>query len=145
MLYMVRKRIKSAFQPNQSHIIWRFLGEVIIKILKTAQKSNRHTEFSSADLTKRLLHISTWKYFLFRVYTSLRMVVTSINTPLCLWCKAAFDNLKQIPFVQLCANKYWEWSLPLCSCEFLRGIAEAAASFAPKWCSYSLRGLLDWL
>jgi hypothetical protein len=57
MLYMVRKLIKSAFQRIQPHIIWRFLGEVIIKILKTAQKSNSHTEFSSADLPKRLLHI----------------------------------------------------------------------------------------
>jgi hypothetical protein len=59
MLYMVRKLIKLAFQRNQSHIIWRFLGKVIIKILKTTQKSNTHTEFSSANLPKRLLHIST--------------------------------------------------------------------------------------
>jgi hypothetical protein len=56
---MVRKLIKLAFQCNQSHVIWRFLGKVIIKILKVAQKSNSHTEFSSADLPKRLLHIST--------------------------------------------------------------------------------------
>jgi hypothetical protein len=56
-LYMVRKLIKSAFQRIQPHVIWRFLGEVI-KILKVAQKSNSHTEFSSADLPKRLLHIS---------------------------------------------------------------------------------------
>jgi hypothetical protein len=59
MLYMVRKHIKLAFQRIQPHVIWRFLGEVIIKILKTTQKSNSHTEFSSADLPKRLLHIST--------------------------------------------------------------------------------------
>jgi hypothetical protein len=59
MIYMVRKLIKLAFQRNQSHIIWRFLEKVIIKILKAAQKSNSHTEFSSADLPKRLLHIST--------------------------------------------------------------------------------------
>jgi hypothetical protein len=85
------------------------------------------------------------KILLFRVYTSLRLVVTSINTPLCLWCKTAYENLKQNPFVQLCANKYWEWSLPLCSCEFLHGIAEAVASSAPNWCSYSLRGLVEWL
>jgi hypothetical protein len=45
---MVRKLIKSAFQRMQPHVIWRFLGEVIIKILKVAQKSNDHTEFSSA-------------------------------------------------------------------------------------------------
>jgi hypothetical protein len=65
MLYMVRKLIKSAFQRIQPHIIWRFLGEVIIEILKVAQKSNSHMEFSSVDLSKRLLHISTLKYFCF--------------------------------------------------------------------------------
>jgi hypothetical protein len=54
----VRKLIKSAFQHIQPHIIWRFLGEVNIKILKDAQKSKSHTEFSSVDLPKRLLHIS---------------------------------------------------------------------------------------
>jgi hypothetical protein len=47
---MVRNIIKSAFQRIQPHIIWRFLEEVIIKVLKVAQKSNSHTEFSSADL-----------------------------------------------------------------------------------------------
>jgi hypothetical protein len=59
MLYMVRKLIKFAFQCIQPHLIWRFIGEVIIKILKAAQKSNRHTEISSTELPKRLLHIST--------------------------------------------------------------------------------------
>jgi hypothetical protein len=38
------------------------------------------------------------KILLFHVYTSIRLVVTSINTPLCLRCKAAFDNLKTEPF-----------------------------------------------
>jgi hypothetical protein len=33
---MVRKLIKLAFQHIQPHAIWRFLGEVIIKILKAA-------------------------------------------------------------------------------------------------------------
>jgi hypothetical protein len=56
---MVRKLIKSVFQRIQPHIIWRFLEEVIVKILKAAQKSNSHMEISSADLLKRLLHIST--------------------------------------------------------------------------------------
>jgi hypothetical protein len=65
MLYMVRKLIKSAFQRIQPHVIWRFLGKVIIKILKAVQKSYNHTEFNSADLPKRLLHISTLKYFCF--------------------------------------------------------------------------------
>jgi hypothetical protein len=59
MLYMVRKLIKLVFKRNQSHVIWRFIGKVIIKILKVMQKSNSHTKFSSADLPKRLLHIST--------------------------------------------------------------------------------------
>jgi hypothetical protein len=59
MLYMVRKIIKSAFQRIQPHVIWRFLEEVIVKILKAAQKSNNHTEISFVDLPKRLLHIST--------------------------------------------------------------------------------------
>jgi hypothetical protein len=58
MIYMVRNLIKLDFQCIQPHVIWRFLEEVIIKILKTAQKSNSHAEFSSADLPKRLLHIS---------------------------------------------------------------------------------------
>jgi hypothetical protein len=65
MLYLVRKLIKLAFQRIQPHAIWRFLGEVIIKILKAAQKSNSHAESSSAHLPKRPLHISTLKYFLF--------------------------------------------------------------------------------
>ena len=55
----MRNIIKLAFQRIQPHAIWRFLGEVIIKILKAAQKSNSHTEINSADLPKRLLHIST--------------------------------------------------------------------------------------
>jgi hypothetical protein len=59
MLYMVRNLIKSAFQHIHPHVIWRFLGEVIAKILKATQKSNSHTEISYADLLKRLLHIST--------------------------------------------------------------------------------------
>jgi hypothetical protein len=59
MLYMMRNLIKSAFQRIQPHLIWRFLGEVIIKILMVAQKSNIHTEISSAELPKRLIHIST--------------------------------------------------------------------------------------
>jgi hypothetical protein len=62
---MVRKLIKSAFQCIQPHVIWRLLGEVIIKILKDAEKSNNHAEFSSRDLPKRPLHISTLKYFIF--------------------------------------------------------------------------------
>jgi hypothetical protein len=65
MLYMVRKLIKLAFQRIQAHVIWRFLGEVIIKILKATQRSNSHKEFSSGDLPKSPLHISTLKYFLF--------------------------------------------------------------------------------
>ena len=59
MLYMVRKLIKLSFQRIQPHVIWRFLEEVIVKILKAVQKSNSHTEISSSDLPKRLLHIST--------------------------------------------------------------------------------------
>jgi hypothetical protein len=65
MLYMVRKLIKLAFQCIQPHAIWRLLGEVIIKMMKVAQKSNNHTEFGSGYLPKRPLQISTLKYFLF--------------------------------------------------------------------------------
>jgi hypothetical protein len=65
MLYMVRKLIKLAFQHIQPHTIWRFLGEVIVEILKATQKSNIHTKFSYRDLSKRPLRISTLKYFLF--------------------------------------------------------------------------------
>jgi hypothetical protein len=57
--------MKLAFERIQPHAIWRFLGEVIIKILKAAQKSNNHVEFSSGYLPKRPLHISTLKYILF--------------------------------------------------------------------------------
>jgi hypothetical protein len=53
------KAYQVSFPTHLAHIIWRFLGEVIVKILKVAQKSNSHTEISSADLPKRLLHIST--------------------------------------------------------------------------------------
>jgi hypothetical protein len=62
---MVRKLIKLAFQRIQPHAIWRFIGEVIIKILSVVQKSNIHAKFSSRDLPNRPLHISTLKYFLF--------------------------------------------------------------------------------
>jgi hypothetical protein len=65
MLHMVRNLIKIAFQCIQPHAIWIFLEEVIIKILKAAQKSNSQAEFSSRYLPKRPLHISTLKYFLF--------------------------------------------------------------------------------
>jgi hypothetical protein len=67
---MVRKFIKLDFQHIQPHIIWRFLGEVIFKILKVAQKSNSHTKFRSTDLPKRPHHISTLKYLLY-VFISL--------------------------------------------------------------------------
>jgi hypothetical protein len=46
MIYMVRKLTKSAFQCIQSHSIWRLLGDVIIKILKAAQKSNNHAKIA---------------------------------------------------------------------------------------------------
>jgi hypothetical protein len=62
---MMRKLIKLAFQRIYPHAIWRLLGEVIVKILKVAQKSNIHTKFSFGDLLKRPLHISMLKYFLF--------------------------------------------------------------------------------
>jgi hypothetical protein len=62
---MVRKLIKLNFQCIQPHNIWRFLGEVIIKILKAAQKSNSHAKFSFGDLPKSPLHISTLNYSLF--------------------------------------------------------------------------------
>jgi hypothetical protein len=39
---MVRKLINSAFQRIQPHVIWRFLGEVIIKILKTTLVKQLH-------------------------------------------------------------------------------------------------------
>jgi hypothetical protein len=77
---MVIKLIKSAFQRMQPHAIWRLLEEVIIKILKVAQKSNNHAEFSSGDLTKRPLHISTLNIFFSCLYLS-KVVVASINTP----------------------------------------------------------------
>jgi hypothetical protein len=52
MLYMVRKLIKEVFQCIQSHTIWRLLGEVIIKILKTVQKSNNHAE-TTLEISQR--------------------------------------------------------------------------------------------
>jgi hypothetical protein len=74
---MVRNLIKLAFQRIQPHAIWRFQGEVIIKILKVVHKSNNHVESSSRYLPKRPLHISTLKYFLF-VFIPMGMILASL-------------------------------------------------------------------
>ena len=49
---MVRNLINLAFQRIQPHVIWRFLEEVIIKILKTTQKS-KTTRNSALQISRR--------------------------------------------------------------------------------------------
>jgi hypothetical protein len=80
MLYIVRKLSKSAFQGIQPHIIWRFLGEFFYQNTKGCAEVKQPPEFSFGDLPKRPLHIST-KILSFCVYTYLRLVIASINTP----------------------------------------------------------------
>ena len=144
MLYMVWNLIKLAFQRNQQHIIWIFQDGVIAETLKTAQKTNSHAETTQKLFSWKLVHIA-YPFFSFSCLYLSRRVVPSINTPLLHSILKLLIIEIQNPFVQLCANKYWEWSLPLCSCDFLREIIEVMASSAPNWCSYSLRGFLNWL
>ena len=60
--------------------------------------------------------------FLF-VFNLSRRAVPSINIHILLSKRGLLIiKIQNPPFVQLCANKYWEWSLPLCSCDFLCGI-----------------------
>ena len=48
-----------------------------------------------------------------------RKVVPCISTPCISENNEDFDNEIEPLFIQLCANKFREWSLPLCSCDFL--------------------------
>ena len=48
-----------------------------------------------------------------------RRVVPCINNPCISENNEDFDNEIEPLFIQLCANKSREWSLPLCSCDFL--------------------------
>ena len=47
-----------------------------------------------------------------------RRVVPCISTPCISKMNKDFDNEIEPLFVQLCDNKFREWSLPLCSCDF---------------------------
>jgi hypothetical protein len=71
-------------------------------------------------------------------------VVPNINIPMLLSKWRLLIIKTRTPLFSCVLTKLRERSLPLCSCDFLRGITEAAASSAPNWCSYSLRGL-PWL
>ena len=51
-----------------------------------------------------------------------------------------FENEIEPLLFSFVLTKFREWSLPCCSYYSLRGIAEAATSSAPNWCSYSLHG-----
>ena len=119
---MVWNLIKLAFQRNQQHFIWIFQDGVIAKTLKTAQKTNSHAETTQKLISWKLVHIA-YPFFSFLCLYLSRRAVPSINIHVLLSKRNTFDNQNtEPPFVQLCANKYWEWSLPLCSCDFLRGI-----------------------
>jgi hypothetical protein len=121
MLHMVWKVIKLTFQPNKPHVIWSFQDGVIVKTLNTAQKSNSHTETQQEASSKRPFHIVRLIFFISCFYLS-RRVVPCINIPLLHSIHRLLIMEYKPPFVQLCANKYWERSLPLCSCDFLCGI-----------------------
>ena len=145
MLYMVWNLIKLAFQCNQPHVFCFFQDGVITKTLKTAQKTNSHAKTTQKLISWKLVHIA-YPFFSFSCLYLSRRVVPSINIHVLLSKRRLLIiEIQNPPFVQLCANKYWEWSLPLCSCDFLRGITAAAGSSAPNWCSYSLWGFLDCL
>ena len=122
MLYMVWNLIKLAFQRNQPHVFWIFQDGVITKTLKTVQKTNRHAETAQKPISWKSVHIAYPFVFFLCLYLS-RRAVPSINIYVLLSKKRLLIiEIQNPPFVQLCANKYWEWSLPLCSCDFLHGI-----------------------
>jgi len=121
MLYMVWNLIKLAFQHNQQHVIWIFRDGVIAKTLKTVQKTNSHAETTQKLILWKLVHIA-YPFFSFSCLYLSRRVVPSINIYVLLSKRRLWIiEIQNPPFVQLCANKYSEWSLPLCSCDFLRG------------------------
>ena len=64
------KPYKLAFQRNQQHVNWIFQDGVIAKTLKSAQKTNSHTETTQKLISWKLVHIA-YPFFSFRVYTSL--------------------------------------------------------------------------
>ena len=121
MLYMVWNLIKLAFQRNQPHVIWIFQDGVIAKTLKTAQKTNSHVETAQKPISWKPVHIACLFISFSCLYLS-RRAVPSINIHVLLSKERLLIIEIQNPFIQLCANKYWEWSLPLCSCDFLHGI-----------------------
>ena len=70
----------------------------------------------------KLVHID-YPVFSFSCLYLSRRVVPSINIHVLLSKRRLLIiEIQNPPFVQLCANKYWEWSLSLCSCDFLREI-----------------------
>ena len=118
MLYMVWNLIKLAFQRNQPHVFWIFQDGVITKTLKTAQKTNSHAETAQKPISWKSVHIAYPFVFFSCLYLS-RRAVPSINIHVLLSKRRLLIiEIQNPPFVQLCANKYWEWSLPLCSCDF---------------------------
>ena len=119
---MVWNLIKLAFQRNQQHIIWIFQDGVIAKTLKTTQKTNSQVETTQKLISWKLVHIA-YPFFSFSCLYLSRRAVTSINILVLLSKRSLLRiEIQNPPFVQLCANKYWEWFLPLCSCDFLHGI-----------------------
>ena len=144
MLYMVWNLIKLAFQRNQQYIIWIFQDGVIAKTLKTAQKTNNHAETTQKLISWKLVHIA-YPFFSFSCLYLSRRVVPSINIHVLLSKRKTFDNRNTEPPLFSCVLTNIESDLyPFALVISFVGFTEAAASSAPNWCSYSLRGL-PWL
>jgi len=110
MLYMVWNLIKLAFQRNQPYVFWIFQDGVITKTLKTAQKTNNHMETTQKLISWKLVHIA-YLFFSFSCLYLSRRAVPSINIHVLLSKRRLLIIEIQNPFVQLCANKYWERDL----------------------------------
>ena len=106
ILHMVWKLIKLTFQRIQRHVIWKSQGGVIVKTLKTAQKTNSHAETTQKLISWKLVHIAYPFFSVLCLYLS-RRVVPSINISLLHSVLGLLIIEIQNPFVQLCANKYW--------------------------------------
>ena len=144
MLYMVWNLIKLAFQRNQPHVFWNFQDGVIAKTLKTAQKTNSHAETTQKLFSWKLVHIA-YPFFSFSCLYLSRRVVPSINIHVLLSKRRLLIIEIQNPLLFSCVLTNIESDLyPFALVISFMGFTEAAASSAPNWCSYSLRGL-PWL
>jgi hypothetical protein len=125
------------------------LTACILEFPRWSYCQNRWLRRSPTATREQLQSVEAFSHFILSFSASCfhlsRRATTFINTPLLhsKW-KTLIIEIQNPLFICVLANP-WEKSLPLFSCDLLRRNTTAAASTAPNWCSYSLRGFLDWL